>query len=272
MNWFYVEAGQQRGPVSEADLENLFKTGVVRGDTLVWHEGMPEWTPYAKAKPAAANPGAPAGVPLGVGNVVCSECKGIFSPDQVVKHGSAYVCATCKPIFLQKLKEGTISPGIMHGSMEYGGFWIRVAAKILDQLIVSVPLLIVFGIVFAVMFSKGKFSALGSSPVTMGATQGGFESVMTLVQIVFQCGAAIFGILYNVFFLTKYGATPGKMICGLKVVTADGEKLTVGRATGRAFAEILSGIICYIGYIIVGFDEQKRALHDHICNTRVVRK
>jgi hypothetical protein len=34
----------------------------------------------------------------------------------------------------------------------------------------------------------------------------------------------------------------------------------------------LSGLTCYIGYIIAGFDEQKRTLHDHVCSTRVVYK
>ena len=78
---------------------------------------------------------------------------------------------------------------------------------------------------------------------------------------------------YEVLFLGKYGATPGKMACGLKVVTSDGGKISYGRAVGRFFAQILSGLTCYIGYIIAGFDTpQKRALHDHICNTRVVHK
>jgi len=31
-------------------------------------------------------------------------------------------------------------------------------------------------------------------------------------------------------------------------------------------------MVCYIGYLIVAFDDQKRALHDHICNTRVIYK
>ena len=39
-----------------------------------------------------------------------------------------------------------------------------------------------------------------------------------------------------------------------------------------AFAELLSGMICDIGYLIVAFDSQKRGLHDHICNTRVIYK
>jgi len=50
------------------------------------------------------------------------------------------------------------------------------------------------------------------------------------------------------------------------------EPITYGRATGRCFAEILSGMICYIGYLMAAFDEEKRALHDRICNTRVVKR
>ena len=70
----------------------------------------------------------------------------------------------------------------------------------------------------------------------------------------------------------RFGATPGKMACGLKVVMADGGKVTYLRALGRAFSEILSGIILYIGYIMAGFDDEKRALHDRICDTRVIKK
>ena len=60
---------------------------------------------------------------------------------------------------------------------------------------------------------------------------------------------------YQIFFLGKYGTTLGKMACGLRVVTAEGGKISYARATGRAFAELLSGIICDIGYLIVAFDE-----------------
>src|SRR5262249_33700407 len=77
---------------------------------------------------------------------------------------------------------------------------------------------------------------------------------------------------YEIFFLGKYGATPGKMVCKLRVVSADGTRFGYGRAAGRTFAEMLSGMICYIGYIMVAFDGEKRALHDHICSTRVVYK
>jgi uncharacterized RDD family membrane protein YckC len=53
-------------------------------------------------------------------------------------------------------------------------------------------------------------------------------------------------------------------------VDAGGGKIGYGRAFGRSCAEILSQLICAIGYIIAAFDDQKRALHDHMCNTRVI--
>jgi len=76
---------------------------------------------------------------------------------------------------------------------------------------------------------------------------------------------------YVTFFVGRYGATPGKMAGRLRVVTADGGKVTYLKAFGRHFAEFLSSMILGIGYIMAAFDDQKRTLHDRICNTRVVK-
>ena len=48
--------------------------------------------------------------------------------------------------------------------------------------------------------------------------------------------------------------------------------MTYGRATGRYFAHFLSSFTLGIGYLIAAFDNEKRALHDHVCDTRVVYK
>jgi uncharacterized RDD family membrane protein YckC len=76
---------------------------------------------------------------------------------------------------------------------------------------------------------------------------------------------------YEGFFVAKLAATPGKMVIGAKVVCADGSAVSLGRAFGRYFAKILSGLILCIGFILVGLDSQKRGLHDMICDTRVIR-
>jgi uncharacterized RDD family membrane protein YckC len=156
---------------------------------------------------------------------------------------------------MQKLAEGA---RIQTGTLRYAGFWIRFGAKFLDALIlgiVFVPPLLYF--VF-----RNMRAGMGGPP----------NREMQLVQIIFQLCYMLINFAYGIFFLGKYGATPGKMACKIHVVTAEGGKISYARAAGRVFAEILSGIICYIGYLIVAFDGQKRALHDHICNTRVVYK
>ena len=43
------------------------------------------------------------------------------------------------------------------------------------------------------------------------------------------------------------------------------------RAIGRYFAAMLSSLILCIGYLLIAFDAEKRALHDMICDTRVIK-
>jgi uncharacterized RDD family membrane protein YckC len=91
--------------------------------------------------------------------------------------------------------------------------------------------------------------------------------MMATQQVV---GFAI-GISYEVFFIRKFDATPGKMALGVKVLRTDGSKLSVGRIIGRYFANIVSVLTAFIGYIIAAFDDEKRALHDYMCDTRVIK-
>jgi uncharacterized RDD family membrane protein YckC len=82
-------------------------------------------------------------------------------------------------------------------------------------------------------------------------------------------GLAI-GAAYEVYFLSAHGATPGKMALGLRVIRADGGPISPMLALGRHFAMWISAFILMIGYIMAGFDPEKRALHDRICETRVI--
>lgn len=43
--WFYEEAGESRGPVTEAELKDRLRDGRLRRGALVWCEGMADWTP-----------------------------------------------------------------------------------------------------------------------------------------------------------------------------------------------------------------------------------
>jgi len=256
MEWYYAQDGQQKGPVSEAELAGLVASGLVTDTTLVWHGGLANWQPYQEVKYGAAPPvvAAPAGV-------VCGECGGTFPADQVLELGGAWVCAACKPLRVQKMKEGVASVPFAPAQARYAGFWIRVAAKLIDMLVIG----LVVGVPIGLIFFSRIVKANPKSPAE-------FPTDMLLLQVTVQVISVLAVVAYNTFFIGKYGATLGKMAVGIKVIMAEGSAPTMMRAFGRAWAEQLSGLVCDIGYIIAAFDEEKRGLHDHICTTRVVYK
>jgi len=195
----------------------------------------------------------------------CSECGQHTLPDELARFGDRLICPNCKNAYAQKLREG-VAPADF---VRYGGFWVRLVAAMIDGIIMAVPIGIIQGVLFAgVMPSMAR---LGQNPnARPGEILAAMVPMFGMIGLSALIGVAI-GCTYETFFLVKFGATPGKMALGLKVVRPDGGGIDVGRAIGRHFAKMLSAIILYIGYIMAGFDSQKRALHDMICDTRVIR-
>jgi uncharacterized RDD family membrane protein YckC len=173
----------------------------------------------------------------------------------MIRHGHAYVCATCKPIFMQKLAEGA---AIRTVALRYAGFWVRFAAIFLDGLILLVTNT-------ALQVSIGMMGGL-----RVGQSIGIEENPNVGLALLLLGIQFATGVSYEAVLVGKYGATLGKMACKIKVVTADGGAVSYLRAFGRYFAKLLNAFTFGIGYIIAAFDAEKRTLHDRICNTRVV--
>jgi uncharacterized RDD family membrane protein YckC len=173
----------------------------------------------------------------------CSECGMVYFDDELIQIGDALVCGKCKPLFVQKMREGVT----VAGEMVYAGFWIRLGAKFIDGIILGI---VGFGLGF-----------LGSFIVRHTVATAVLENVLSFAL----------SVAYATYFIGNYSATPGKMACGLKVVRPDGEKISYARACGRFFAEFVSSLTLTIGYIMAAFDEEKRSLHDRICDTRVIK-
>src|SRR5262245_66117115 len=79
---------------------------------------------------------------------------------------------------------------------------------------------------------------------------------------------------YQIYLVRLKGATPGKKIMKLKVTPPDGQyPIGVGKAIVRFIGYMISGAICYIGFLMILFDkEEHRALHDRIAGTRVIKE
>lgn len=248
MNWYYVKDNAQAGPVEQAALEALFRDGKINSNTLVWRAGLDTWLPYSQALPG--NPPAFAGA-----QATCAGCGKTFEKSEMSRRGDAWVCAACGSTSLERPSD----PARPSQTLRYAGFWIRFLAKLIDGLIMTV--LVALPLV-AIMASAGLLESPPKEPT----------QIQTTYQFAFEMIYLIIAGVYSILFVGRYGATPGKMACKIKVVDPTGIAFGYGRATGRFFAEFLSGLICYLGYIMAAFDDEKRALHDRICKTRVVYK
>ena len=67
-------------------------------------------------------------------------------------------------------------------------------------------------------------------------------------------------------------ATLGKMALSIVVTDLEGKRISFGKATGRYWGKIISGLILCIGYFMAGFTEKKQAFHDMMAGCLVVAK
>jgi uncharacterized RDD family membrane protein YckC len=252
MSWYYAEGNQKVGPIEKTELFELVKSKKINSKTRVWSPGMPNWEEIGRlaARRADKTPQAQQAI-QSADQAQCSECGQAFALDDMIRFEDAWVCATCKPVFVQKIREGLQ----VAGELDTAGFWIRFGAIFIDGLILSAVNMITHIPLSFFMVSTGNNT--------------GQLVIIQLITTLFQF---IIPAVYTTWFLGKYGATPGKMACKIKVVRSDGEPVGYGRALGRHFAKGLSWIILCIGFLMAAFDDQRRTLHDRICDTRVVRK
>jgi uncharacterized RDD family membrane protein YckC len=81
----------------------------------------------------------------------------------------------------------------------------------------------------------------------------------------------LLGFAYFVFMHAQYGATVGKMIMKIKVVTEKGGKIDLATSFVREIASYLSGFVLLLGYISVIWDKKKQGWHDKIAKTVVIK-
>ncbi|HEX7359163.1 MAG TPA: RDD family protein [Bryobacteraceae bacterium] len=181
----------------------------------------------------------------------CTECGRPFPPEDLARFGTQAVCADCKPRFVQRMREGVSSVS----GVQYGGFWRRGAALLIDGMVMMI---VYFPLQIAVAIIAGT---------SLARNQAAMVALLGAVWLIYMVAYAA----YYTWFLSQKSATPGKMLMGVKVITAGGGRISVARAFARCFAAGLSGMILCLGYLMAAFDSEKRALHDHLCNTRVIR-
>jgi uncharacterized RDD family membrane protein YckC len=149
----------------------------------------------------------------------------------------------------------------------YGGFLIRLVARLVDGVIISVPLGVLF-IVFAVL-AGGIASQTNTTDQNAQTAVGlGIVGVWLLIVTLATLGT----VVYFVYFWGTSGSTLGMRIFSLRIVDADtGAPIGIARAIVRYLMSIVNSVACYIGWIWVAFDPRKQGWHDKVANSVVIQ-
>lgn len=134
------------------------------------------------------------------------------------------------------------------------GFWVRFIALVADTILTLFVFLIgvvIYGVYVMVTTGDDSFGFLENTF---------FENVPMLISLV-----------YFTVSVSAYATTIGKRLFGLYVLRTDGSRVGIVRALIRHLATGISSLILGIGFLMIAFREDKRGLHDLICDTQVVK-
>jgi uncharacterized RDD family membrane protein YckC len=206
----------------------------------------------------------------------CSSC-GATVPD-----GTAF-CGSCgRPIVGYSISQssaaspagaaampaaGVIAPA---GTAIYAGFWLRFVAYLIDSAIIWVAAGIIIALIVGIV-GIGFFRNFAGQ---MNTPNPVFPAALLTLIFLF---AGVLIIATWLYFAgmesSETQGTLGKMALALIVTDMKGNRISFGRASGRFFAKIITGMVpLAIGYIMAGFTEKKQALHDMIASCLVMRK
>ena len=172
---------------------------------------------------------------LGLGVVVYTLILMMKSNRAAAAAATATAIAAQPPVMDAPPVAATLPPVISAVTLPHAGFWRRLAAALLDGVMVG----IVFGFLHRILDHFG-----GAFPLWYA--------------------------LYCVIMWATKGTTIGGIICGLKVVRLDDRPLDWSVAIVRGLSAFLSLAVAGLGFIWVVFDNEKQSWHDKIAGTTIV--
>jgi uncharacterized RDD family membrane protein YckC len=156
-------------------------------------------------------------------------------------------------------------------ALEYAGFWLRLAAAIIDFLILIAGLYILYCVISQSLFwifpDIQKLALLLVDILKGAPVSGATIWLFSMISLVFLIGSTI----YFIACWATTGQTVGKISMSIKIIRTDSSPLDIRSAIIRFLGCILSVASLGIGFIILAFDSRKQSLHDRIADTYVVK-
>ena len=183
-------------------------------------------------------------------------------------------CSNCGQVFLAAPPTtGAVRAVPAYGAVprvEYAGFWPRVLAFLIDNLVIGVGILVVL---IPLLFLTGLGAFLSRIAEDEDLSDAG---IFLIVGIFLAAGTASLLVtwLYHALMeSSEWQATLGKRALGLVVTDLAGQRVSFGRSTGRHFAKMITNLVpAFLGYFMAAFSEKRQALHDMIGGCLVLRR
>lgn len=182
----------------------------------------------------------------------CPKCGGSNSPD-------ANFCVSCGVQFTTAIRQSALQNISAVTLTKNAGFWLRVFASIIDSILCQLASMV---ILLPIGFALGVMMASTSTMDEVEAAGAGLGFIL---------GIVIQWLWFTLAESSKWQASLGKKLLGLKVTDENGNRISFGRANGRYWGKALSFITFFIGFLMVAFTKKKQGLHDVIAGTLVVR-
>lgn len=176
-----------------------------------------------------------------LGRKVCPGCGTINEASSVY----CYNCGVALPPQVIPSAEAVGNPA---------GFWVRTAAFIIDNILVTVFVVLVVTLLLGVQASEVW--------TELTRYEGSWRTTITSEAL---------SVAYFTFAIGKWGQTLGKAMLGLKVSRKDGSRLTYWRSFARYWSYYLSAIPLFLGFLFIALTSKKRGLHDYVCDSKVVK-
>ena len=225
--------GERHGPYTDGDIRQWLRSGQVSRDDLGWYEGLADWQPLS-----------------------------VLFPEEVRSTPPPAFTASSAPGALPQTTAATLE--------DYAGFWKRVAAYILDAIILYIPSLLIQKIMGGdaaeAAMKQAQLSAPNDPHLMLTAFSQYYDTMLPAVLII-----TVMTWLYFAFCESSaWQATIGKLALGIRVTDMQGARISLPRAFGRYPAKYLSAFILCIGFLMVTWTQRKQGLHDMVVGTLVL--
>lgn len=226
--------GERHGPYKEDDVRQWLRSGQVSPKDLAWYAGLADWQPLS-----------------------------VLFPDETIRAPA--------PANPYAASAAPLLPQTTTTSLEdHAGFWKRVAAYILDAIVLYIPQFLIqkaFGVDAAqATLQQAALNAGGDLHLIMAAQQQFYSAMWPAILLSFMIGWLYFAVCES----SAWQGTLGKLALGIRVTDLQGKRISFPRALGRYAAKIPSFAILFIGVLMVAWTQRKQGLHDMIAGTLVL--